>query len=69
MKMSKEKEIEVYADNGMYSHSEIINSETGEFICYVCPICGGRWEDQDSFFEHSCCMSDTYSKDDLIDWD
>lgn len=51
--MNIEKEIEVYSDNGQYSHSEIVNTNTGEFISYVCPICGARWEDEK--FQHSKC--------------
>ena len=48
-----EKEIEVYADNGEYSHSEIIDADTGEFICFVCPICGAIWDSEE--FEHKIC--------------
>lgn len=64
-----EKEIRMYADNGQYSHSEIIDEDTGETVCFVCPICGGRWdkEDEYAFFEHTC--EDSYSIDDLADWD
>lgn len=52
--MNNEKEIEVYSDNGQYSHSEIIDTNTGEFRSYVCPICGARWKDKESD-KHRCC--------------
>lgn len=50
-------EVERYADNGEYSHSELIDPDTGEFICFVCPICGGCWEkeDEELYDEHDCC--------------
>lgn len=46
------KIVERYADNGSYSHSELIDSETGEFICYVCPICGAQFDNEE---EHKIC--------------
>ena len=51
-----ENEVERYADNGQYSHSEIINSETGEFICFVCPICAARFEasENEKYDSHKC---------------
>lgn len=51
-----EIEVERYADNGEYSHSEIISLDTGEFICFVCPVCGGRWDKKDEviYDNHTC---------------
>lgn len=56
MRIMTELQVERYCDNGEYSHYEIIDTDNGAFVCFICPECGGRWtkDKEYEFCEHSC---------------